>query len=623
MADGIEFNYIPGSGLTEPIFSFEVNSGGQYSQIDRYVLFGHASSAGIMAPNVAIPVSSQDQADLQAGPGSMLREMFRIAQANAPAIPIWLVAVPAVGGAPVWTISVGSLPGVGVGVLEIEGEEIEITIGATDTPTTIAAAIAAAINAYYNALTFAMLPVTATSATNVVTVTARHVGQIMNAINFYVPTPADVANNLFNSAGVITIARSVDGSGNPVVANALAGLQDNPADYIVAPWTDSPSLAAYTAALSDVNGRWSWERQSYGHAWTCQASSFAALTTLGLSLNDRHTTVIGKIAGAQATDLITIAGNPTNTHTLTINGTTITWVTSGATGLQVNIGSGAAANATALLALLNGSAGLADPNLSQCVYTASGATAILATAKIPGNVGNAIAIASTDSNVTVATPTLTGGLEGAPHASWLWAAGFSARVQPWLSDTTTGNVSRSQSGLVVQGLSPPRNPALVQQYPARNTLVNSGISTWTVGPDGSVKIGKIVTTYRTGVSGNPDTVFQGIQSMYQTAGALKYFRAQVGVEQANKALAPTNPGNLGAISTPADITASFVNAYTTLAIRGVLTNPSWFAQNCNVQINGQNPSRADVYAPLNVVNPLDILAANATIYRQFPQTLAA
>jgi phage tail sheath gpL-like len=613
MADPISFNYIPGSGLTAPIFSFEVNSGGQYQQLDRFVLFGHCLSGAALAVNTPTPVADQNTVDSLCGGGSMLREMFRIAFANAPAAPFWIVNVAPAGTAPAWTLSVGSLPGIGVGTLQICGETIQINIGATDTPSTVAAAINAAINGYYNQLTDAMLPVTSTVSAAVVTATAVHPGAIMNEVNFFVPT--NISNNLFASAGVLTIARTVTGSGTPTVAAALAALNDDPADYVVAPWSDSTSLAAYTAWASDTNGRWAWNRQSYGHCWTAEAGNFSGLTTLGLTLNDRHTTLIGKIAGVAAAGSITLAGQPTSGQTLTIGGTAVTAETSGATGLQFNIGGTDILTTAALLAFLQGSA---DPNLSLCNYAAVGTLGISITSKLDGQIGNAITLATTFANTTVSGATLTGGLNGSPHPSWLWDAGFAARVQPWLSDTTTGGVSRNQTGLVVNGLAPPRDRILWQQYNARNALNNSGVSTWSVGPAQTVNIEKIITTYRTGSAGQPDTVFRDVQSMYQTSGALKFFRAQVGVEQGNKALADSNPGNLGAITTPADIKASFVNAYGALAARGVLADADYFAQAINVQINPQNPDRVDVFAPLERVNPLDILACNATIYQVYP-----
>jgi len=65
---------------------------------------------------------------------------------------------------------------------------------------------------------------------------------------------------------------------------------------------------------------------------------------------------------AANTSSITLASNPANNDTVTINGTVVTFVISGASGNKVNIGSSATATATALAAMLNASS---DANLDR------------------------------------------------------------------------------------------------------------------------------------------------------------------------------------------------------------------------------------------------------------------
>ena len=81
----------------------------------------------------------------------------------------------------------------------VAGEYLPIVVGVTDTPSSIASAIAAAINGYYDVLTKAMLPVTAAASGATVTVTARHAGAIMNEVDFW--TPSLGGQNLFAAAG--------------------------------------------------------------------------------------------------------------------------------------------------------------------------------------------------------------------------------------------------------------------------------------------------------------------------------------------------------------------------------------------------------------------------------------
>jgi len=206
---------------------------------------------------------------------------------------------------------------------------------------------------------------------------------------------------------------------------------------------------------------------------------------------------------------------------------------------------------------------------------------------------------------------------GSAEPPWLWAAGMAARVLPWLSDCVTGNVSRNQTGLVVEGLTPPADQSLWPNYATRNTLNNSGISGWYVTADGKIAVDKLVTAYRLGPSGQPDSVFRDIQSVFQLSGGLSYIRAQLATEQGQKAIADANPGNLGALTTPAEIDASIIHAYSDLVARGVFENVDGFTTRLRSQRNVANPARFDVLMPMDRVNPLDILAVNAQIYAQF------
>jgi len=130
-----------------------------------------------------------------------------------------------------------------------------------------------------------------------------------------------------------------------------------------------------------------------------------------------------------------------------------------------------------------------------------------------------------------------------------------------------------------------------------------------------------VTTYRTGVSGQVDTVFRDIQSMLQLTSILRYMRTQLASQHGTKAIADTNPANLGALVTVRDIKATLVMAYDQLAAWGVVENGVGFAANVQVQRNSGQPNRVDVFMPIQRVKPLDVLAGNATLYAsQLPGT---
>lgn len=493
------FNTIPAT-IVAPIVTFEVNSGGQFENSSRILLVGHKTSAGEMDVNVPVVCPSTLEGRRLAGAGSMLDDMVRAVRRNAPAQELWIIATPPVGTAEVRTLTVDDVPAAGgQGVLEIAGEAISITIGAGDTEGTVAAAIAAAINAYYNPFTEASLPFTATAALAVVTLTARHLGVHSTGIDIHVPVLTGA--NAF--AGNLTFETTVPGAGDPDLSAALAALGDDPFDWIVSPFSDATNVGRYKTLLSDVSGRWAWSTQLYGHVFYPFTATIGDMTTHGLAQDDRHITVLPRPA----------------------------------------------------------SAGIAQP-------------------------------------------------------AWVWAAAIAARIVPWLSDGANGNTSRNQTGLELVGIAAPRDRSKWYGYATRDTFLRSGLSSWKVDQSGRVLIDKIVTTQRT-TNGVTDTTFRDIQKIGQLIYALRRFRTALTIEHGQKAIADDNPGNVGAISTPKDIAATFMHTYQEMVLSGVLENPVQAAEMLDVRRNTDNPNRVDIYAPLDMVNPLDVIAANAVVYSQF------
>lgn len=493
------FNFIPGSGLIAPGTFFEVNSGGQYESQSFGVILGHKSTAGSLADNAPALCSTIGEAAALAGPGSQLYETFRVARRAAPVQRLYVVSVPVAGTPGAWTITVGALPAAaGDGVVEIAGRKVKVAKAASETANATAAAIAAAINAFVDPLTLAYLPVTAAAATNVVTLTARHAGTIMNELEIY--SDPNLAGNAYASG--LTIAQTVPATGTASIAGALAALGDLPMDWIISPFVDTANLDAAAAALSEISGRWAWNAQLYGHYFTVNTGNTAAQTTLGLGRNDRHISVLGRVAS--------------------------------------------------------------------------------------------------------------------PTPGWEWIAAYVARVLPWLTDDTNGNAARNQSGLALEDVRAPRDRTSWPNYAVRNTLLGSGISTWTVNGADQVVIDKIITMQRQNGQGLPDTVFRDIQAIAQAMLGLRYLRAGLATRNANKALARANPSNLPTIATPDDLKADCIALYGDLVDRGLFEDKPGFARRVKVEVDASNPARANIGMDLDRISPLDILANNATFYAQYP-----
>ena len=115
------------------------------------------------------------------------------------------------------------------------------------------------------------------------------------------------------------------------------------------------------------------------------------------------TSSVSYAASPTAIDKVTFAVNPVANSTLTLNGTVVTFVATGATGNQVNIGASTAATLGNLLTMLNASV---DTQIVKFKFANVGNILYVLAAAI-GTAGNALTVAA--SVATVATSTLAGG----------------------------------------------------------------------------------------------------------------------------------------------------------------------------------------------------------------------
>lgn len=124
-----------------------------------------------------------------------------------------------------------------------------------------------------------------------------------------------------------------------------------------------------------------------------------------------------------ATDTITFTGNPSPSDTVTVAGTLITFVASGATGNQVNIATTVGNTAAALMTLLLGSVDanlikvMPSINAAQTVITLT-ANQVLSNGANAGVSGNSLTLAKSSTNITIGATTFSGGV-GTWNAFWV------------------------------------------------------------------------------------------------------------------------------------------------------------------------------------------------------------
>lgn len=283
----ISFNQIPINLRTPGVYVEFDNSNavkGLPGMPYKALLIGQRLAAGTVAAGIQTRISSADQAKEYFGRASMLAQQAEAWFANNRFTELWAIGLddnPA-GNFATGTITMSG-PATESGTLNlyIGGRRIQVAITNGDDDATIAAAIAAAVNAD------AYLPANAAAALGVVTLTAIHKGLCGNDIdirlNYYTgdKTPAGVTTAIVTMSG---------GSGNPDVSSAITAMGDEWYNIITHPYTDAANLTALETELAD---RWGPMRSIEGHAFTATTGSQASLASLGDSRNNPHSTVIG------------------------------------------------------------------------------------------------------------------------------------------------------------------------------------------------------------------------------------------------------------------------------------------------------------------------------------------
>ncbi len=294
----VSFQNIPANVKT-PLFFAEMDNSqaGYFLQDQRALLIGQKLAAGSATANVPVLVSSIDQAKSFFGPGSMLAAMMAAYRANDSFGEVWCLPLDDDGAAVAASgtvTTVGTTTASGTIALYIAGHVVNVGITAGMTATQVATAIAAAVNANTD------LPVTASPASGVVTLTARNKGVAGNDIqvlcNYYGATGGEST-----PAGItVTPTAMTSGATNPVLTTAITNMGDEPYDFIALPYNDNTSLNALQTELNDSSGRWSWNRQIYGGVFYAYRGTLGALTTFGGGRNDQHACAFGYEADVQS-----------------------------------------------------------------------------------------------------------------------------------------------------------------------------------------------------------------------------------------------------------------------------------------------------------------------------------
>jgi phage tail sheath gpL-like len=162
----------------------------------------------------------------------------------------------------------------------VGGQKVQVIVASTDTPATIATALAAAING------IADMPVTATATAADVDLTCKWSGLSGNDITI-VPNYLGLYGGEVMPSGVtLTITAMAGGTGEPNFTNAISAIQSLEFDYLGLPYTDAASLSSWATEFGfGATGRWNFSRQQYGVALSAMRDTYADLLTWGITQN--------------------------------------------------------------------------------------------------------------------------------------------------------------------------------------------------------------------------------------------------------------------------------------------------------------------------------------------------
>lgn len=214
----VQLNFAQGqSGLPTQVYSALVlaNCTSQGSQAS-------CTAGTVFGPSTLVPLQTVNDAINLFGAGSPAHLMYAAFKAKNQNTPLFVAPVAAATGTAatqVITITTSGTQTTGVVQYSVDGKTpAQAVFGASDTVTTIAANLAAAINGNIN------LPVTATSSSGVVTVTAKVVGARGNNLRGFAQIVSGSGPSVsINSPAYFTSGAGSDAAGYTATLNGIAG----------------------------------------------------------------------------------------------------------------------------------------------------------------------------------------------------------------------------------------------------------------------------------------------------------------------------------------------------------------------------------------------------------------
>lgn len=249
----------------------------------RNLIAGQKLATGTLAPGQIVEIVRPEQAIALFGQGSIGAEQVVAFRKVNKTQPLFVTALADAGGAVKATGTLTFVGAVSAAVVlrfKIAGQQVRFTAAAADEVADMATKLAAAINAETS------LTVTATAALGVVTVTARHGGEVGNDIDLRV----DLAAQPLPAGLTVTVAAMSGGTGNPVFQDVLDVVENDWYTAIQHPWSDATNMAAFS---DDLARRYQAMSKLDAHGFVGKRGTFGQLGTFGELTNSPFLTCVG------------------------------------------------------------------------------------------------------------------------------------------------------------------------------------------------------------------------------------------------------------------------------------------------------------------------------------------
>lgn len=193
-----------------------------------------------------------------------------------------------------------------------------------------------------------------------------------------------------------------------------------------------------------------------------------------------------------------------------------------------------------------------------------------------------------------------------PTPPWEAAAAYAGIV----NQSTNIDPARPVQTLSIPGMLAPIETSRFTRA-ERELLLKDAISTFTVDPDGTVRIERAITTYQSNAAGIDDVAWLDVETV-RTVQYLRYsLRARFASKYQRHKLADdeTNFGPGQAIVTPKIARAELIALAREWEFAGLVENLDAFVAELIVQRNASDRNRLDVLVPPDIVNQLRQTAA--------------